>query len=204
MGEGNGELSRRQSVIFSRVTMDRSDPQTRPTGWRSPFWWFRWVPIAVISVLVLYVLFAVGSVVILPVLASIALAYLLNPIVRMFERLGISRAIAALIAIISISLATVAFFSYIVPELWAQGSRASRTVVESFTPENAARQRIFLRRFSPALERVAGDKIEQFLSDPVTFYNENIAEPTPATIDEKGNLTPARTGVSVIFSYIIS
>ena len=184
--------------------MQDRDTQTRPTGWRSPFWWFRWVPVTVVSLLVLYVIFEIGSVVILPVLASIALAYLLNPIVRMFERKGISRSIAALIAIISLSLATVAFFSYIVPELWAQGSRASRSVIESFTPENAKRQRDFLRRFSPALERVAGDKIEQFLSDPVTFYNENIGEPTAATIDEEGKIKPARTGASVIFSYIFS
>ena len=184
--------------------MDKLDPQTKPTGWRSPFWWFRWVPTAVISVFVVYVLFEIGSVVILPVLASIAFAYLLNPIVRAFERLGISRAIAAFIAIIAITLATTAFFSYVVPELWAQGTKASRTMVESFTPENAARQRMFLRRFSPALERVAGDKIEQFLSDPVSFYNENIAEPTAATIDEKGNLRAGRSGGAVIFSFLIS
>ena len=184
--------------------MDKLESETKPTGWRSPFWWFRWVPTAVISVFVVYVLFEIGSVVILPVLASIAFAYLLNPIVRAFERLGVSRSIAAFIAIITITLATTAFFSYVVPELWAQGSRASRKVVESFTPENAARQRNFLRRFSPALERVAGDKIEQFLSDPVTFYNENIAEPTAATIDEEGNLRAGRSGGAVIFSFVIS
>ena len=184
--------------------MDKLDPQTKPTGWRSPFWWFRWVPTAVISVFVVYVLFEIGSVVILPVLASIAFAYLLNPIVRAFEQLGISRAIAAFIAIIAITLATTAFFSYVVPELWAQGTKASRTMVESFTPENAARQRMFLRRFSPALERVAGDKIEQFLSDPVAFYDENIAEPTAATIDKEGNLRAGRSGGAVIFSFLIS
>jgi predicted PurR-regulated permease PerM len=184
--------------------MDKLEPSSKSPGWRSPFWWFRWVPTAVISVLVVYVLFEVGSVVILPILASVAFAYLLNPIVRMFERLGVSRTIAAVIAIITITIATTAFFSYVVPELWAQGSRASRTMVDSFTPENAKRQRLFLQRFSPALERVAGDKIEQFLSDPVTFYNENIAEPTAATIDAEGNLKPGRSGGSVIFSYVIS
>src|SRR5687768_8210166 len=151
--------------------MDQTD-QTRTAGWRSPFWWFRWVPTAVISILVLYILFEVGSVVILPVLASVAFAYLLNPIVRTFERFGVSRSISAFIAIVTISLATAAFLSYVVPEMWTQGSRAGRVVVDSFTPENAKRQRDFLRRFSPALERVAGDKIEQFLSDPATFYNE--------------------------------
>ncbi|CAN5304783.1 AI-2E family transporter [soil metagenome] len=184
--------------------MENTDPLRKQPGWRSSFWWFRWVPTAVISVLILYVLFEIGSVVILPVLASIAFAYLLNPIVRIFERLGVSRTIAAFIAIITISLAVTAFVSYVVPELWAQGTRASRTMVESFTPENAARQRSFLRRFSPSLERVAGDKIEQFLSDPATFYNENVAEPTAATIDKEGNLRTGRTSGSVFLSAVIS
>ena len=48
---------------------------------QSPFWWFRWVPTIVISALILYFLYVVGSVAIVPVLASFALAYLLNPIV---------------------------------------------------------------------------------------------------------------------------
>ena len=48
---------------------------------RSPFWWLRWVPTVVISFLVIYFLYVVGRVAIVPVFASFALAYLLNPIV---------------------------------------------------------------------------------------------------------------------------
>ena len=176
----------------------------RPAEERSPFWWFRWVPTVVLSVLVLYFLYVVGSVVIVPVLASVALAYLLNPIVVRFQMWGLSRVTASLVAIVVVSLAITAFFSYVVPDLWAQSSRAGQQIVESFTPENAARQRMWLRRFSPALERVAGDKVEEFLSDPVEFYDTNIAEPKAATIDEEGNITPGRSSGSVVFSTIVS
>ncbi len=184
--------------------MEQSDLQTRSNGWRSPFWWFRWVPTVVISVIILYVLYTIGSVVILPGLASVALAYLLHPFVRRLERIGISRSIASFVAILSLTLAVAAFVSYVVPEIWSQTSRAVQRTIESFTPQNAKDQRNFLRRFSPALERVAGDKIEQFLSDPVTFYNENVAAPTPATIDSEGKITAGRTGGAAVFAAIIA
>jgi predicted PurR-regulated permease PerM len=171
---------------------------------RSPFWWFRWVPTAVVSALTLYGLYVVGSVVLIPVLASVALAYLLNPIVLRLERLGLSRAISAALSIILIGVAIAAFFSYVVPDLWSQSTRAGQKIAESFTPENAARQRRWLARVSPALERVAGEKIEKFLSDPVGFYDENVAEPTPATIDEEGKLRPGRTSSAFVFGTIVS
>ncbi len=170
----------------------------------SPFWWLRWIPTAVLSVLVLYALFVIGSVVIVPVLASVALAYLLNPLVYQFEKRGLSRTVSSIIAILGVSLAIAGFFSYVLPDLWSQSSRAGQTIIENFTPENAAHQRALLRRFSPALERVAGDKIEQFLSDPVSFYDENVAEPTAATIDRAGNIKSSRTGGAAFFSVLVS
>jgi hypothetical protein len=63
----------------------------KPPEERSPFWWLRWVPTVVVSVAVLYFLYVVGSVAIVPVLASFALAYLFNPIVYQAEKRGLSR-----------------------------------------------------------------------------------------------------------------
>ena len=167
---------------------------------RSPFWWFRWVPTVVVSAIVIYLIYVIGSVVVVPVLASFALAYLLNPLVFWFEKRGLSRTVSAVGAILVVSIAIGAFLAYVLPDLWSQSSAAGQKIAESFTPENAARQRRFLRRFSPALERVAGDKIEQFLSDPVAFYNENISTPT-TTIDEEGNVTRT-TGASRLISTV--
>jgi predicted PurR-regulated permease PerM len=183
--------------------METGPSEPIAAGSRSPFWWFRWVPTVVVSAIVLYILYVVGSVAIVPVLASFALAYLLNPIVYAAERRGLSRVMSSIAAIVLVSLVIVAFTTYVVPDLWAEGSKAGSTIAESFTPENAARQRGYLRRYSPALDRVAGDKIEQFLSDPVAFYNENLITPT-TTIDEAGTIKRTSGGGSVVWATITS
>lgn len=175
---------------------------SKPPEERSPFWWLRWVPTVVVSVLIVYFLYVIGSVAVVPVLASFALAYLLNPIVYQGEKRGLSRTTAAIVAIVLVTLVAAAFFTYVIPELWAEGSKAGSKIADNFTPENAVRQRAYLKRYSPALERVAGDRIEQFLSDPMAFYNENMT--TATTIDENGNVTTAGGGGSVILATIIS
>ena len=160
------------------------------------------MPTIVVSTLILYFLYVVGSVAIVPVLASFALAYLLNPIVYQAEKRGLSRTVSAIVAILLVTLVITAFMAYVVPDLWAESSKAGANIAENFTPENAARQRYFLKRYSPALEKVAGDKIEKFLSDPVAFYNENIS--TSTTVDEKGNVKAAGGGGSAILAILSS
>ncbi len=169
---------------------------------RSPFWWLRWVPTAVASVLILYFLYVVGSVAIVPVLASFALAYLLNPIVYQAEKRGLSRTISAIAAILLVTLVITAFMAYVVPDLWAESTKAGSKIAENFTPENAVRQRAVLKRYSPALERMAGDRIEKFLSDPVASYNENMTTPA-TTVDENGNVA-GTGGSSVVLSTLVS
>ncbi len=172
---------------------------------RSPFWWLRWMPTVVVSALLLYFLYVVGSVAIVPVLASFALAYLLNPVVYHAERHGLSRTMSAIVAILLVTLVIAAFMAYVVPDLWAESTKAGAKIARNFTPENAARQRMYLRRYSPALERVAGDKIEQFLSDPATFYNENMTTATTAVVDDEGKITTTATGgSSVILATLVS
>ncbi len=176
--------------------------KAKPPEERSPFWWFRWVPTIVVSALIIYFIYVVGSVTIVPVLASFALAYLLNPIVYQAEKRGLSRAVSAIVAILLVTLVITAFLAYVVPDLWAESAKAGANIAENFTPENAARQRGFLRRYSPALEKVAGDKIEKLLSDPLTFYNENIS--TSTTVDEKGNVKASGGGGSAILAVLSS
>ncbi len=171
-----------------------------PSEERSPFWWLRWVPTVVVSTLVLYFLYVIGSVAIVPVLASFALAYLLNPIVLQCEKRGLSRTMSSIVTILLVTLVGTAFFAYVVPELWAESSKAGSKIAESFTPENAVRQRAILKRYSPALERVAGDRIEKFLSDPVSVIN-NAASTTATTADGSEIKTD---GGSVILTTLVS
>jgi predicted PurR-regulated permease PerM len=143
---------------------------------RSPFWWLRWVPVVVVSILVLYFLYVVGRVAIVPVLASFALAYLLNPIVYQGEKRGLSTTVSAIVAILLVALAITAFLAFVIPDLWEEGTNAGQKIARNFTPENAARQRATLKRYSPTLERVAGDRVEQFLSDPAAVVGSTAVE----------------------------
>ena len=149
---------------------------SKPPEERSPFWWLRWVPTVVVSVLIVYFLYVIGSVAVVPVLASFALAYLLNPIVYQGEKRGLSRTSAAIVAIVLVGLAIAAFLTFVIPDLWEESSSATQKIASKFTPENAARQRAWLKRYSPNLDRVAGDRIEQFLSDPATAVGTTAVE----------------------------
>ena len=143
---------------------------------RSPLAWLRWVPTVVVSVLILYFLYVVGRVAIVPVLASFALAYLLNPIVYQGEKRGLSRTMAAIVAILVVTFAVTAFLAFVIPDLWAESTDASQKIARNFTPENAARQRAMLKRYWPGVERIAGDKIEQVLSDPAVAIGSTALE----------------------------
>lgn len=142
----------------------------------SPFAWLRWVPTVVISALILYFLYVVGRVAIVPVLASFALAYLLNPIVYQGEKRGLSRTMAAVVAILLVTLVATAFLAFVIPDLWAESTEASEKIARNFTPENAARQRAMLKRYWPGVERVAGERIEQILSDPAAIIGSTALE----------------------------
>jgi len=186
--------------------MQPSWSSSEPPEESTPFWWLRWVPTVIVSVLVLYFIYVAGRVAIVPVLASFALAYLINPIVYAAEKRGLSRVMSSIVAILLVTLVITAFFVYVVPDLWAQSTKAGAQIAENFTPENAARQRGYLKRYSPPLEAVAGDKIEQFLSNPSKFYSENVATTATATVDEEGKLTTTTGGGSgsVIVATLIS
>jgi predicted PurR-regulated permease PerM len=120
---------------------------------RSPFWWLRWVPTVVFIVLLLDLLYVVGRMALVPVLASFALAYLLNPIVYHLEQRGLSRPVAALGALLMVTLVAVGFLLFIIPGLWEQSIAVGNNLMAYFTPQNAVRQRAALRRYSPPLDR---------------------------------------------------
>ncbi|HQU85180.1 MAG TPA: AI-2E family transporter [Pyrinomonadaceae bacterium] len=168
----------------------------------SPFWWLRWVPAIVVSLIVIYFLYAVGKVVIIPVLASFALAYLLNPLVYEGEKRGLSRIVSSILAIVLVGFVITAFLAYVVPDMWAESAKAGTKIAEHFTPENAVRQRAFLKRYSPALERVAGDKIEKFLSNPLDFYDQNLS--TTTTLDDEGKVVVTGNGSLILLSLVSS
>jgi predicted PurR-regulated permease PerM len=133
---------------------------------RSPLWWFRWIPAVVVIVLLLDLLYVVGRLALVPVLASFALAYLVNPIVYQIEKRGLSRPVAALVALLIVGFVAIGFLIFIIPGLWEQAVAVGTNLMVYFTPQNALRQRAALRRYSPGLDRFAGDRVERFIRDP--------------------------------------
>ncbi|MGA9770587.1 MAG: AI-2E family transporter [Blastocatellia bacterium] len=147
-----------------RTTAPLVSPQTPPQ--RSPFWWLRWVPTVILLVFILDLLYIIGTVAIVPVLASFAMAYILNPLVSYFEKRGVSRAISAAAALLLVMIAVIGFLTFVIPDLLEQSITAGQKAATYMTPENASRQRAALRRYSPVLDRMAGDRLEQFIRDP--------------------------------------
>src|ERR1044072_5464680 len=100
-------------IEAKRTTAQRVSPQTPPPE-RSPFWWLRWVPTVIFFIVVLDLVYIIGTVAIVPVLASFALAYILNPLVSFLENHGLSRAIAAAAALILVTLAMIGFLTFVI------------------------------------------------------------------------------------------
>jgi predicted PurR-regulated permease PerM len=87
---------------------------------RSPFWWFRWVPAALLVLLALYLLVVLGHSVFIPLLVSFALVFMLEPLVTRFEGFGLGRPLAVVAALTAATLVTVLFFLLLVPSVWHQ------------------------------------------------------------------------------------
>lgn len=133
---------------------------------RSPFWWLRWVPAAILALLLLDLLYILGSVAIVPVLASFAIAYILDPVVYQIEKRGLSRALAAFAALALVTLAISGFLMFVIPSLWDESNSASQRILAYMTPENGRRQRAELRRHSRLLDKLMGEQVEKSIGDP--------------------------------------
>jgi predicted PurR-regulated permease PerM len=149
-------------------SLDRRNPVPVLIEPRSPFWWLRWVPAVVLTVLLLQLLYVAGRVAIVPVLASFALAYLLNPLVERFETRGLSRTVASIVALLIVGLTGFVVLVFVIPDLWGQVVVAVQGLMSHFTEQNAARHRATLQRYSPFLDRVIGERFEQLLRDPAS------------------------------------
>jgi predicted PurR-regulated permease PerM len=124
------------------------------------------VPTALFVVVIVYLVYVVGRVAIVPVLASAALAYVLNPVVEIFERRGFSRMVAALAALLLVTAAVLLFLWFVVPDLWNQTETASDAILGSFTEKNALEVRAKIREISPLVDRILGYRVYRFMRNP--------------------------------------
>jgi predicted PurR-regulated permease PerM len=103
---------------------------------------------------------------IIPLLASLAIAYILNPVVEGIQTRGASRFWAALLALVFVSAAIAGFAWFVIPDLWDQAVSASDIILKNLTEQNARTLRAEIAEISPMLDRMVGWRIYQFVRSP--------------------------------------
>ena len=141
---------------------DRLDPRVEP-GALSPISWMRWIP-ATLLVLVLGGLVLFGAqIVLVPLLASVALAYLLAPFAGWFERRGWSRTTASLLTVTGVALVIALALIFLVPSIWGQLLKSydqGRALLADQARVEYALSRI--RQASPALSQYVDQAVGSF------------------------------------------
>ncbi|HEX2489311.1 MAG TPA: AI-2E family transporter [Blastocatellia bacterium] len=98
------------------------DPNSKeePLHARNPLEWMRWVPLALLALVFFVAVFVGARIILIPMLCSLALAYLLAPVVAWFERRGWSRSSSVLLTISGAAVALALILIFILPGFWGQ------------------------------------------------------------------------------------
>jgi predicted PurR-regulated permease PerM len=87
---------------------------------RNPLEWMRWIPFALL-ILVFCAAGLIGArIILVPMLCSLALAYLLAPVVAWFERRGWSRSSSVLLTVSGAAVVLALILIFILPGFWGQ------------------------------------------------------------------------------------
>jgi predicted PurR-regulated permease PerM len=98
------------------------DPNSKeePLHARNPLEWMRWIPLALLALVFFVAVFIGARIILVPMLCSLALAYLLAPVVAWFERRGWSRPSSVLLTISGAAVALALILIFILPGFWGQ------------------------------------------------------------------------------------
>lgn len=136
----------------------REYPESHGFISRNPLEWLRWVPALALALLAMLLLVICGSVIFLPMLSAITLAYLLAPYVKWFEQRGWSRSNAALLGLTVATLLFALALIFILPSVWEQlGNAYQRALVLFANREKAAP---LLGKLKQTLPPVYGEYID--------------------------------------------
>src|SRR5262245_46776480 len=80
----------------------------------------RWIPLALIVLVFCVAIFIGARIILVPMLCSLALAYLLAPVVAWFEKRGWSRPSSVLLTLSGATVTLVLMLIFILPGLWGQ------------------------------------------------------------------------------------
>ena len=100
--------------------MKESNSKEEPRNARNPLEWMRWVPFALLALVFCVAVIIGARIILIPMLSSLALAYLLAPVVAWFERRGWSRSSSVLLTISGATMILVLILIFILPGFWGQ------------------------------------------------------------------------------------
>ena len=94
---------------------DHTSPRSK-----SPLEWMRWIPAVLSACLILTLLFISSRVILFPLLSSLALAYILEPLVEVFEQRGWSRNLSVFATLVLAFVLLILALIFVIPSLWSQ------------------------------------------------------------------------------------
>jgi predicted PurR-regulated permease PerM len=97
-----------------------SNSLQEPQHTRNPLEWMRWIPVALLGLVFCAAVFVGARIILIPMLCSLALAYLLAPVVAWFERRGWSRSSSVLLTISGATMILILILIFILPGFWGQ------------------------------------------------------------------------------------
>jgi predicted PurR-regulated permease PerM len=129
----------------------------------TPIEWMRWIPATLLAIAFLLFVFVSGRIVLVPMLISVALAYLLAPVVRWFERRGWSRSSSTLLGITTASLMVVLALIFVIPSIWKQLNQ-SYGQVQTLVQDNARQTQLLerIKQINPQLSDLVKEQIQKY------------------------------------------
>lgn len=129
----------------------------------TPIEWMRWIPAALLAIVFLLFVFVSGRIVLVPMLISIAMAYMLAPVVRWFERRGWSRSSSTLLGITTASLMVVLALIFVIPSVWKQLNQ-SYGQVQALVQDNARQTQLLerVKQINPQLSDLVKEEIQKY------------------------------------------
>jgi len=144
-----------------------SNPTTRRAN--PQFWWARYVPVALLVLLLIVLVVFAGGPILVPLLVSFALAFMLEPVADWFQRRGRTRNAAVLLTLLTTTLAVLLIFVLLLPGIYEQFIESAEKLPLALRAAGSRVQGLLdiaRERLSPTLFARLQGFINNFQQDP--------------------------------------
>ena len=144
--------------------------QNRPSvrSERSPIEWMRWIPLAILILVICTGILIGARIILVPMLFSLALSYLLAPVVSWFEKRGWSRPTSVLLTLSGAAVTLILILIFILPGFWGQ-LRQSYDTARAFVedPTRVTMLKDKLKQLSPS------QRVSEYLESKIRMQGES-------------------------------